>query len=130
MHRNGDVSGTDSLNGAPFQVIGVHGNVYIKATRAFLQEVKAPASACAVVCGEWLQLTPALASQLTGDFSMNNFTGPLTSGQVPKFAEAGSQMVGGQTAWVLSAGQGVTLDISSAGRHSRWPRRQEAARPR
>ena len=117
MHRNGDVSGTESLNGAPYQVVGVHGNVYVKATRSFLQEVRAPTSACAIACGRWLQLTPALASQLTGDFSMSNFTGPLTSSQLPKFTEAGTKMVGGQTAWVLSAGQGVTLDVSSAGGH-------------
>jgi hypothetical protein len=117
MHRNGDVSGTESLNGAPYQIIGVHGTVYVKATRSFLQEVKAPASACATACGRWLQLTPVLANQLTGDFSMSNFTGPLTSSRLPKFTEAGTKMVGGQTAWVLSAGQGVTLEISSAGGH-------------
>jgi hypothetical protein len=64
-----------------------------------------------------LQLTPALASQLTGDFSMSNFTGPLTSSHLPKFTEAGTQTVGGQTAWVLRTGQGVTLEISSAGGH-------------
>lgn len=117
MHRNGDVSGTESLNGAPYQVIGVRGTVYVKATPAFLQEVKAPPSACALACGKWLQLTPALASQLTGDFSMSNFTGPLTSSQLSKFTEAGTKTVGGQTAWVLSAGQGVTLDVSLAVGH-------------
>jgi hypothetical protein len=117
IHRNGDVAGTESLNGGPFQVIGVHSSVYVKATPSFLKQVKAPTSACSVACGRWLQLTPALASQLTGDFSMLNFTGPLTSAELPKFTEAGTKTVNGQTAWVLNAGQGVTLDISSARQH-------------
>lgn len=117
MHKNGDVAGTESLKGAPFQVIGVHNKVYVKATRSFLHEVKAPAGACAVACGKWLQLTPALASQLMGDFSMTNFTGPLTSPRLPKFAAAGSKTIAGQLAWVLSAGGGVTLAISSARQH-------------
>jgi len=117
MHRNGDVSGTVSQNGAPFQVIGVDGTIYIKATRSFLQAVKAPTSACPVVCGKWLLLTPAEARQLTGDLSMTSLTGPLTSGQVPKLAEAGSKTVNGQAAWVLRASDGSTLDVSSASQH-------------
>jgi hypothetical protein len=117
MRRNGDVSGTIRQNGAPFQVIGVNRTIYIKATRSFLQEVKAPTSACAVVCGKWLQLTPAEASQLTGDLSMTSLTGPLTSSQVPKLTEAGRKTVNGQTAWVLRASDGSMLDVSSASRH-------------
>lgn len=117
MHRNGDVSGTVSQNGAPFQVIGVGGTFYIEATRAFLNQVKAPASACPVVCGKWLQLTSAEANQLTGDLSMNSLTGPLTSGQVPQLTEAGSKTVGGQRAWVLRASDGSTLAVSSGRTH-------------
>lgn len=117
MHRNGDVSGTVSQNGAPFQVIGVSGTIYIKATRSFLQAVKAPTSACTVVCGKWLQLTPAEASQLTGDLSMTSLTGPLTAGRVPKLTEAGRKTISGQTAWVLRASDGSMLDVSSASRH-------------
>jgi hypothetical protein len=116
-HRNGDVSGTIRQNGAPFQVIGVNRTLYIKATRSFLQAVKAPTSACAVVCGKWLQLTPAEASQLTGDLSMTSLTGPLTSSHVPKLTEAGRKTVNGQSAWVLRASDGSMLDVSSAGRH-------------
>lgn len=117
MHRNGDVAGTVSQNGAPFQVIGVRSTIYIKATRSFLQEVKAPTSACAVVCGKWLQLTPSQARQLTGDLSMTSLTGPLTSSQVPKLTEAGSKTVDGQTAWALRAADGSVLYVSSASQH-------------
>lgn len=117
MHRNGDVSGTVSQNGAPFQVVGVSSIIYIKATRSFLQAVKAPTSACAVVCGKWLELTPAEARQLTGDLSMSSLTGPLTSGQVPKLSEAGRTTINGQSAWVLRASDGSTLDLSAASRH-------------
>jgi hypothetical protein len=117
MHRNGDVSGTVSQNGAPFEVIGVNNTTYIKATPAFLRQVKAPTSACAVVCGKWLQLTPAQASQLTGDLSMSSLTAPLSSGQVPKFTEVGSKIVDGRAAWALRAADGSTLYVSSASGH-------------
>jgi hypothetical protein len=117
MHRNGDVSGTVSQSGAPFEVIGVGRAIYIKATRSFLQEVKAPTSACAVVCGKWLQLTSAEARQLTGDLSMASLTAPLSSGKVPALTEAGSATVNGQSAWVLRASDGSTLDVSSSSQH-------------
>jgi hypothetical protein len=117
MHRNGDIAGTESVNGAPFQVTGVRGTIYIKATRSFLQQVKAPTSACALLCGKWLQLTPSQARQLTGDLSMSSLTGPLTSGQVPKFTEAGSKAIGGQSAWALRSADGSTLYVSSAKQH-------------
>jgi len=117
IHRNGDVSGTVSQNGAPFQVIGINGTIYIKATPAFLKQVNAPASACAVVCGKWLQLTSAEARQLTGDLSMSSLVAPLSSGQVPKLTEAGSKTVNGQSAWTLRAADGSTLDVSSASKH-------------
>jgi hypothetical protein len=117
MHRNGDVSGTVSENGAPFQVIGLNSTIYIKATRLFLQQVKAPTSACAVVCGRWLQLTPSQATQLTGDLSMSSLTGPLTSGQVPKLTKAGSKAIDGQNTWALRAADGSKLYVSSASQH-------------
>ncbi len=117
VHRNGDVSGTVSENGAPFQVIGIAGTIYIKATEQFLKQVNAPASACSVVCGKWLKLTSAEASQLTGDLNMNSLVAPLSSGKVPKLAEAGRKTVGGQAAWILRAADGSTLAVSSASRH-------------
>jgi hypothetical protein len=117
MHRNGDVSGTVSQNGAPFEVLGVNGTTYIKATPAFLRAVKAPASTCSVVCGKWLQLTPAQASQLTGDLSMSSLTAPLSSSQVPKLAETGAKTIGGQLAWGLRAANGSTLYVSSGSSH-------------
>jgi len=117
LHRNGDVSGTVSQNAAPFQVVGLGNLTYIKATRAFLQEVKAPTSACAVVCGKWLQLTTAEAGQLTGDLSMSSLTAPLTSGKVPALTEAGRVTVNGQSAWVLRASDGSKLDVSTTSQH-------------
>jgi hypothetical protein len=69
------------------------------------------------VCGKWLQLTPTEAGQLTGDLSMNSLTRPLVSGKIPKLAETGNKVVNGQGAWVLRAGDGSTLDVSSAGQH-------------
>ena len=117
MHRNGDISGTVSQNGAPFRIIALSSKIYIKATPSFLRQVRAPASACAVVCGRWLLLTPPEARQITGDLSMNSLTGPLTAGRVPTLTKAGTKSVNGQSAWVLRAADGSTLAVSSANRH-------------
>jgi len=117
MHRNGDISGTVRQNGAPFNVISVHSAVYIKATRSFLHAVRAPSSACAVVCGKWLQLTSTQAKQLAGDLSMSSITTPLTSGQVPELTRAGSKTIDGQRAWELQAADGSVLLVRSANPH-------------
>ena len=117
VHRNGDVSGTVSQNGAPFQVIGVGGTIYIKATKQFLKQANAPASACSVVCGKWLKLTSAEAGQLAGDLNMTSLVAPLSSGRVPKLTKTGSKTVNGQGAWILRAADGSTLAVSSASQH-------------
>ena len=117
VHRDGDMAGTISQNGAAFNVIGVDGKVFVQATPAFLREMGAPARACAVVCGKWVQLPPEQAGQLTGDLSMTSMTGLLASGHLPKFSAAGSSIVGGQSAWVLRANDGSMLDVSSRGVH-------------
>jgi hypothetical protein len=116
VHRNGDVTGTISQDGAAFQLIGVDGKVFIKATPAFLRQTGAPPSACSEVCGKWVELAQQQADELTGDLSMGSMTG-LLAGHMPKFSEAGSSTVGGRPAWVLRAADGSTLDVSSQGAH-------------
>ncbi len=115
LQRNGDMAGTVSQNGAPFQVIGVGGSVFVKATPAFLRQVKAPANACAVVCGKWIQLHPPQSTQITGDIGMASMTGQLVTTKLPKFTEAGTVTVAGQAAWVLRGPGGGSLDVRSAG---------------
>jgi hypothetical protein len=110
LHRNGDMSGTISENGANLQVLSVGGKVYIKATPAFLKEVKAPADACAVMCGRWVELPAQEARQITGQLSMNSLTGVGAT-------EAGSTTVDGQHAWVLKGTDGTKVAVSSANKH-------------
>jgi hypothetical protein len=116
LRRNGDMAGTIIQNGAAARVVAVAGTIYVRATPAFLQQVDVPAGSCATVCGKWIQLTLPEAQQMTGDLSMTNITRPLTMGQVPALTEAGGTMVQGQRAWVLSAADGSTLDVSAGSR--------------
>jgi hypothetical protein len=53
------VVGTAGSNGASFFLLELNGKTYIKADAAFLKVAKAPASACAVMCGKYVEL-PAL----------------------------------------------------------------------
>jgi polyisoprenoid-binding protein YceI len=115
--RNGGLSGTIAENGAPFQVISTNGKVYVKATQAFLNQAKAPAGTCAVVCGKWIELPKQQADQLTGNLSMSNLTGELQ--QEPDLHESGTTTVHGQPAYVLTGSQGTTVDVSTAPAHYR-----------
>ena len=117
LRRNGEMTGIIIENGAAAQVLAVAGKMYVQATPAFLQEMEAPAGACAAVCGEWIQLTSPGAGQTTGDLSMTNIMSPLTSGQVRTLTESGSTTVKGQPAWVLRAADGSTLDVSAGNGH-------------
>ena len=89
LSRNGDMAGTITQDGASAQVVAVDSKIYVKATEAFLKEMKAPAGACGLVCGKWIRLSAQQAGQLTGDLSMTSLMAPLTSGQVPKLTAAG-----------------------------------------
>ncbi len=114
LNRNGDMSGTVTEGGAPFQVIGLAGKVYVKATPAFLREIGAPAGVCAAVCGKWVELPAKQASQLTGDLSMTSMVAQFTARKLPKLAENGTSSVRGRPAYVLRT-RGSVLDVSSAG---------------
>jgi hypothetical protein len=117
LSRNGDMAGTITQDGASAQVVAVDSEIYVKATEAFLKEMKAPAGACGLVCGKWIRLSAQQAGQLTGDLSMRSLMAPLTSGQVPKLTAAGQATVAGQRTWVLRAADGSTLDVSTSSRH-------------
>jgi hypothetical protein len=117
LRRNGDMTGVIIQNRARARVVAVTGRFYVRATPAFLQQVDAPAGSCAAVCGKWIQLALAEAGPVTGDLSMASITSPLTSGQLATLTESGSTTVQGQSAWVLRAADGSTLDVSAGSRH-------------
>ena len=118
LTRSGDVSGTVTENGAPFQIIAVNGKVYGKVTKAFLQQEKAPAAACSLICGKWLQLPSAQGKQLTevaGGLNLKNLTGELN--QAPKLTKSGTTTVAGQPAYVLKDTKGTTVAVQTTPSH-------------
>jgi hypothetical protein len=117
LSRNGDLTGTIIQNGAPAQVVAVAGKIYVRATPAFLLQMKAPGGSCAAVCGKWIQLALPDAGRVTDDLSMANIVSPLTSDQVPTLTEGGSTTVQGRPAWVLRAADGSVIDVSAGSEH-------------
>jgi hypothetical protein len=124
VSRAGDLSGTITQNGAKLVVLGVNGKVYIKATPEFLKQVNAPSSACAAVCGRWIQLPPQQASQITSQLSLRNLTGDVNSAKLPKLTESGSTTVNGQPAWVMRSANGASVEVSQSSPH--YPLRAHA----
>lgn len=114
INRAGDMNGTIHENGANLAIISAKGKVYIKATPEFLKQAGAPASVCTAVCGHWVELPPKEASQLTSQITMKTLTGQGGSSKasLSKLTEAGSTTVNGQSAWVLKAPDGSTVDVS------------------
>jgi hypothetical protein len=117
VNRAGDISGTIHENGANFDIISANGKVYIKATPEFLKQAHAPANVCTIVCGRWVELPPKEASQLTSNATMSTLTGEANFSNLPKLTEDGSTTVNGQSAWVLKAPDGGTVDVSQQSAH-------------
>jgi len=116
INRQGDLSGTLAENGANLNVISDGGKVYVKATPEVLKQNKAPASACSLVCGRWIQLPPAEAKQITSQLTMKNLTGGANgSSSTAAVTEAGTTTVNGKSAWVLKGAHGNLVDVSSQG---------------
>ncbi|HXW86964.1 MAG TPA: hypothetical protein VEJ42_01770 [Streptosporangiaceae bacterium] len=120
---NSNVFGTISENGASFYLLSLNGTTYIKLDSSFLKFAKAPASACALICGRYLELPASSASQITGQLSMASLADkPFSSTIAAKADQSGSVFVpatvDGQQ--VLQFRQGAyALDVTSNG--TRYP---------
>ena len=78
--KGSSLAGTIGLNGASFYVLSVDGKTYIKLNAAFLQQIaKAPASVCATICGKYVEVPGASASQITGSMSMQQLVSQVFS---------------------------------------------------
>jgi hypothetical protein len=117
INRAGDLNGTIREHGANLDVISASGKVYIKATPEVLKLSGAPASACTLVCGRWIELPPSEAKQLTSQLTMSSVTGGNTSSDLSKYTEDGSTTVNGQPAWVLKGPNGNEVDVSQQPAH-------------
>jgi hypothetical protein len=114
MLRAGEFDGTLTSRGVPIQLTKSAGQVYVRATPAFLRELKA-SSVCPVLCGKYVQMNRTEASTLSRSLSMTSVTNSLLS-SLPSFRRAGTATVNGQPAIVLHGSDGSTLDVAARGR--------------
>jgi hypothetical protein len=112
--RSGEFSGTLTQNGIPLRLIDAGGKVYVKATAAYLKELKAPASLCSVMCGKYVEVSPAQARSLSGNLGMSALLSSFT-GKMPRFTNAGRTTVAGRPGQVLRGPGGSRLVVAAAG---------------
>lgn len=112
--RAGGLAGSITQHGVPLELIGAGGKVYIKATPAFLRELRAPAGVCTLMCGRYVQMSGAAGGQLDGSLNMTSLTQAFITG-LPRMTRAGTTTVAGQQAVVLHGADGSTLDVAAHG---------------
>jgi hypothetical protein len=112
--RSGDFAGTITQNGIPLTLIDVGGKAYVKATAAYLKELKVSPSVCAVMCGKYVELTSAEAGSLARSLSMSALLSSFT-GKAPRFTNAGSTTVAGRPGQVLRGPDGSRLVVAATG---------------
>jgi hypothetical protein len=114
LRRSGEFSGTLTQNGIPLRLIDAGGKVYVKATAAYLKELKVPASVCSVICGKYVEVSPAQARSLSGSLSMSALLSSFT-GKMPRFTNAGTTTVAGRQGQVLRGPGGSRLVVAATG---------------
>ena len=112
--RAGDLAGSITQHGVPLELIGTGGKVYIKATPAFLRELRASAGICNLMCGKYVQMSGAAGGQLSGSLNMTSLTRAFITG-LPRMTQTGTTTVAGQQAVVLHGTDGSTLDVAAHG---------------
>jgi hypothetical protein len=112
--RSGDFAGTITQNGVPLMLVDAGGKAYVKVTAAYLKELNVSPSVCPVMCGKFLELTPAEAGSLAGSLSMSALLSSFT-GQAPRFIDAGTATVAGRKGQVLRGPDGSRLVVAAAG---------------
>ena len=114
------VAGTVGLNGASFELLSLNSTTYIKLDAAFLKYAKAPASACATICGKYVELPASSASQITGSLNMQQLMNQVFSDKNMNAAASSGCVfspatVNGQS--VLQCRQGsYTVDVAAHGK--------------
>jgi len=73
------LAGRIGINGQSLNVLSLNGRTFIKLDAAFLQAAQAPALVCARVCGKYLELPAASASQITGPLIMQQLLSRIFS---------------------------------------------------
>jgi hypothetical protein len=116
LTRAGGVGGKISLNGHVVRLVTSPKHVYVLVTKSMSRWQKIPASACALMCGKWLQEPAADLGSLSGDAGWEKivaaFESPLSSGNV---SYAGTATVGGQPALKLNVSPAGTAFVAAHG---------------
>ncbi|HEY2641358.1 MAG TPA: hypothetical protein VGI66_15925 [Streptosporangiaceae bacterium] len=121
MSFDGDsVAGTLQLNGASFELLSLKGKTYIKLNASFLKLAKAPAIACATICGRYVELPAASARQITGSLSMQQLVNQVFSDKNTRQGAASGctfspATVNGQSVLQCSY-RGNTVDVAAHGK--------------
>ena len=114
LTRSGGFAGTVTRSGVPLTIIDAGGQVYIRATRAFLAELNVPAAVCSVMCGKYVLMSRAKGDALAGQLDMSRMLQSIT-GRLPAFTKAGTQTVDGRRAQLLTGADGSTLAVAAGG---------------
>jgi hypothetical protein len=113
------VAGTLGAYGTSYYVLSLNGTSYVKLNAAFLRVEKAPASLCAKICGKYVELPAASASQITAVLSMQELISEVFDDKNMSSAAASGCIFSptsrnGQS--VLQCRQGSdTLDVAAHG---------------
>jgi hypothetical protein len=102
-----EIDGTITESSASFGVLTVNGTTYVKASPSFLKLAGLSAADCSRLCGKYIELPGASASQITGDLSLKSLAGQMFSASQLKQVEGQVFVPGtydGQKA--LKGGQG------------------------
>jgi hypothetical protein len=113
------VAGFLGAFGTRFYVLSLNGASFVKLNAAFLKVEKAPASLCATICGKYVELPTASATQITALLSMQQLVRQVFNNQNMSSAAASGCIFAptsrnGQS--VLQCYQGgYTLDVAAHG---------------
>jgi hypothetical protein len=113
------VAGTLGAYGTSYYILSLNGTSYVKLNAAFLRVEKAPASLCAKICGKYVELPAASASQITAVLSMQELISEVFDDKNMNSAAASGCIFSptsrnGQS--VLQCRQGSdTLDVAARG---------------
>ena len=118
LTKSGSLSGSVTERGITFTILVTAGKPYIKLNKAFLQAAHAPAGACAIACGKYLELPASQARPLTSGLTITALA-RQAFGTPPTPAQASVRLVpalyGGQPAW-FGRYRSYTVDIARTGK--------------
>jgi hypothetical protein len=115
---NTDMSGSLTQGSTSLTLEVVAGKTYIKINQGFLSIASLPASDCSSICGKWVEVPTAEASQVTGSFNLSGLRkqvfGTMPSDAIPAGVEFVPGTYHGQPV-LTASGDGYTVDVAKTG---------------